>query len=197
MPLIRDFSRLSTRLAWCLCLTSATLATSLRADDPATEPKVMKHQVTGLFCPEREQDFKELCAEKLAKYKLVSIDYANAEATFAYDPAKEFPGAKPEQVIERFDNEVRNVSRSTFGIRPMRMKSREELQLAEFLIAGLDCKACSLAVYEILLRQKGVEQATASFKTGKATALFDPQVIDRATLEKSLRERGVTLKPAE
>jgi copper chaperone CopZ len=66
----------------------------------------------------------------------------------------------------------------------------------EIPIVGLDCKACSLAVYEILFRLKGVEQATASFKAGKATALIDPKQIDRAELEMALRQRGVQLSAA-
>src|SRR5688500_818100 len=95
-------------LAAASCLTATPVAW---ADDKADESKLIKHQITGLFCPERERDFQSLCAEKLARFKLVSIDYANAEATFDYDPAKEFPGADPAQVIERFDNELRNASR--------------------------------------------------------------------------------------
>ncbi len=167
------------------------------ADDKPAEPKLIKHQITGLFCPEREQDFKVLCEQKLAKFKLVSIDYANAEATFDYDPAKEFPGAKPEQVIERFDNEVRNVSRHTFGVKPLRTIPKEKLKLIELPIVGLDCKACSLAVYEIIFRLKGVEQATASFKSSKATALVDPEKIDQTEIEMALKQRGVTLKSAQ
>ena len=65
-------------LAAVLCLTATTVAW---ADDKADEVKLIKHQITGLFCPELEQDFKSLCAEKLARFKLVRIDYANAEAT--------------------------------------------------------------------------------------------------------------------
>lgn len=167
------------------------------ADDKPAETKLIKHQITGLFCTEREQDFKVLCEQKLAKFKLVSIDYANAEASFDYDPAKEFPGAKPEQVIERFDNEVRNASRHTFGVKPLRTTPKEKLKLIELPIVGLDCKACSLAVYEMIYRLKGVEQATASFKTGKATALVDPEKIDQTEIEMALKQRGVTIKAAQ
>jgi copper chaperone CopZ len=163
----------------------------------ADEAKLVRHQITGLFCPEREQDFKDLCSQKLARFKLVSVDYANAEATFDYDPAKEFPGANPAQVIERFDNELRNASRHTFGAKPLRTMPKEKLKLVEFSIVGLDCKACSLAVYEIIYRLKGVEQATASFKSGKATALIDPEQIDRVQIEMALKQRGVLVKLME
>lgn len=173
----------------CLALAAASVA-----DDKNAESKLMKHQITGLFCPEREKDFQDLCEQKLAKFKLQSIDFARAEATFDYDPAKVFPGAKPEQVIERFDQEVRNASRHTFGIKPLRKIPPEKLKLEEFEIVGLDCKACSLAVYEIISRVKGVEQATAYFKIGKATAWIDPEKVDRIEIETTLKQRGVTLK---
>lgn len=178
-------------LAAALCLTASARTW---ADDKPDEGKLTRHQITGLFCPDREPDFKALFAEKLARFKLVSVDYANAEATFAYDPAKEFPGANPAQVIERFDNELKNASRHTFGAKPLRTMPKEKLKLVEIPIVGLDCKACSLAVYEIIYRLKGVEQAMASFKDGKATALIDPQQTDRAAIEKALKDRGVTLK---
>jgi hypothetical protein len=182
------------QLLLSLAAALGLIATSVgRADEKADEAKLVKHQITGLFCPEREQDFKSLCAEKLARFKLVTIDYANAEATFDYDPAKEFPGANPSQVVERFDNELRNASRHTFGAKPLRTTPKEKLKLVEFAIVGLDCKACSLAVYEIIYRLKGVEHATASFKDGKATALINPERTDRVTIEMALRERGVTL----
>ena len=62
---------------------------------------------------------------------------------------------------------------------------------------GLDCKACSFAVYEMVYRLKGVEQATASFKEGKLTALIDPEKIDRSEIEMTLKQRGVQFKPQE
>lgn len=185
------------RHCFAVLLTCLAIGHEALAEDKPAESQLMKHQITGLFCPEREQDFKDLCAQKLARFKLVSIDYANAEATFAYYPAQEFPGATPAQIIERFNNEVRNVSRSTFGIKPLRTTPKEQLKLIEIDIVGLDCKACSLAVYEIIERLDGVEQATAYFKTGKATALIDPAKIDRAKIEAALKDRGVAVKPAE
>lgn len=174
-----------------------SLFTAVTAQDKPAEAKLVKHQIIGLFCPEREKDFKDLCEQKLARFKLVSVDYPNAEASFGYDPVREFPGAKPEQVIERLNNEVRQASRQTFGVKPLRSVPKEKLKLEEFEIVGLDCKACSLAVYEIIERLKGVEQATAYFKVGKATALIDPEKIDRTEIEMTLKQRGVTLKAKE
>ena len=168
-----------------------------RADDKPAEPQRIKHQITGLFCPERETDLRELFARRLPQFKLMSIDYDNAEAAFDYDPTKVFPGAKPEQIVERFDNELRNASRHTFGAKPLRTTPKDKLKLVEFPIIGLDCKACSLAVYESIYQLKGVELATASFKEGKATAVIDPEKIDRLAIEMALKQRGVQLKVAD
>lgn len=183
--------RLTLVLAGWLSLALPLSAQAV--DPPAAGPRV-KHQIAGLFCPERVDDFRQLCAEKLARFKLVSVDYERAEATFEYDPAREFPGANPTQVIERFDNELRNVSKHTFGAKPLRVTPDDKLQRVELSIEGLDCKACSLACYEIIARLNGVEQATASFKTKTATALIDPAQISRAEIEAALRQRGVTVK---
>lgn len=163
----------------------------------ADEPKLIKHQITGLFSPDREKDLREVFEKQLPQFKLVSIDFKNAEASFDYDPAKTFPGAKPEQIVERFDNELRNATRHTFGAKPLRTIEKDKLKLVEISIVGLDCKACSLAVYEMIYRLKGVELATANFKEGKATALIDPEKIDRVEIEMVLKQRGVQLKPQE
>ncbi len=180
-------------LLWLFVISVGTSV--LSAQEPDAAALKITHRITGLFCPERVDDFRALCAQKLARFQLVSIDYEKAEATFAYDPSKEFPGAKPEQVIERFNNELRQASRSTFGAKAASQVPRDKLTLVEFTIVGLDCKACSFAVYEILERQPGVEQATASFKERKATALIDPEKTDRGKLETALKDRGVTLPP--
>jgi len=105
------------------------------------------------------------------------------------------PGARPEQIIERFDNKLREVSRSTFGIKPICATPRDKLQFIEIPVLGLDCKACCLAAYEAVYKLEGVEQATASFKDGLVTAWIDPQQTNREKLEAALKQRNVTLKP--
>ena len=42
-------------------------SSSLLADEASGETKLVKHQITGLFCPEREQDFQDLCEQKLSR----------------------------------------------------------------------------------------------------------------------------------
>ena len=47
-----------------------------------------------------------------------------------------------------------------------------------------------LAAYEAVANIDGVEQATASFKDGRVTALIDPTKTDRAKLEDALKKKG-------
>jgi copper chaperone CopZ len=153
----------------------------------------VKYQVTGLFCKERVADLRE-AVEKIDNVKLVSVDYDNAEATFKYDPKEAFPGAKPEDVVKRLDDKVRSASVHTFGVRPVRTIARDKLKLVTIKVAGCDCKACSLAAYEAVYQLPGVEQATASFREGRVTALIDPAKTDRGKLKVALQTRGVTVK---
>jgi copper chaperone CopZ len=157
----------------------------------AAEQQV-KHQITGLFSADREQDLRETF-EKIPQIKLVSIDFKNAEAIFEYDATKVFPGAKPDQVVQRLDALLRGASHSTFGVKPLRTMRMEKLKMIEIPVAGLDCKGCCLGAYEAIYKIDGVERATASFKERKVTALVDPTKVDRAKLEEALRKRGVQL----
>ena len=178
-------------LMLCLSVTRVTFS----ADDKSSEPASIKHRVTGLFSPDREDDLREVI-EKLPDVKLVSIDFETSEAAFDYDPAKLFAGAKPDQVQERFDNLLRSVSSSTLGIAPLCTTPKDKLTRIEIPVVGLDCKACCLAAYEAIYKLDGVEQATASFKDGRVTALIDPQKTNRKALEEALKNKRVELGPA-
>jgi hypothetical protein len=153
----------------------------------------VKHQITGLFAPDREADLREACA-KLPDIKLLRVDFASAEATFDYNPAKAFPNTKPAQIVERFDALLKSVSNHTFGVKPLRTTPRDRLRQIEIPVAGLDCKACCLAAYEAIYRLDGVELATASFRDGRVTALIDPAKTDRAKLGAALKKRGVDVR---
>jgi hypothetical protein len=152
----------------------------------------VKHQVTGLFMKEREVDLRE-AVEAIPNVKLISIDYANAEAIFEYNPSQAFPGAKPDQFVARLDNLVKTASGHTFGIKPVCTVPADKLQRIEISVAGLDCKGCCLAAYDAVFKLDGVERATASFREGKVTAWVVPEQIDRVRLEDALKKRGVTL----
>ncbi len=189
MPTLQLFRNTLTLVAWLLA-SSLTLA-----EDQRAVPQEVKHQITGLFSPERVEDLHK-AAKQLTHIELIKVDYATAEAVFRYDPAQVFPNAKPEQMVEQFDNLLRHASRHTFGIKPLCTTPRDQLQLVEIPVVGLDCQACSLGAYEILYKLEGVEQATASFKTGLVTAWIDPTKTDRKKMEEILVQRGVTLKEA-
>lgn len=150
--------------------------------------------VRGLFMPERSDDFRKLI-DQSPEVRLLELDYETAAAKIAYAGESElFRGAKTEQIIERLNNRVRQLSDQTLGVAPRSSIPREQLQRVELGIVGLDCKACSLGVYNILTRVEGVEQATASFHDGRAIAWIDPEKTNREALEMALKGRGVQLR---
>lgn len=182
----------------CVTITPFVTAEPTTRPVPATQPTLhagtqqITHRVTGLFSPDREADLRATL-EKLPGIELVSLDFDHAEATFAYDPAKAFPDTKPDKVTERFDQQLKAASNRTFGIQALCTVPHEKLARIEIPVAGLDCKACCLAAYEIMAKEEGVEQATASFKEGRITALIDPSKTARDKLEAVLKKRGVTI----
>ncbi|AWM40193.1 hypothetical protein C1280_26440 [Gemmata obscuriglobus] len=158
---------------------------------PAPKPERATFRVLGLFSPDRETDLRE-AFKAVADVTLVGVNFADAEVTVEFVPAKAFPGAKPEQVAERLDQKLREASRNTFGAKPRRTVPRDKLKEVVIPAPVLDCKACCLAAYEAVAKIDGVEQATATFKDGgKVTALIDPTRTDRAKLEDALRGAGV------
>lgn len=189
-----------TLLGALLLVIAARMATQPRTAraaegeaKPADGPQQVVHRVTGLFSPDREADLRK-ALEKVTGVRLVSLDFDHAEATFEYHVAGTFPGATPEQVVEQFNNLLRQASNHTLGIKAVCTVSRDQLIRIEIPVAGLDCKACCLAVYEILAQQDGVEQAGVSLKDGRTTALINPAKTDRPKLEAALREREVPIK---
>lgn len=176
-----------------LCLLAAVSVRAADEGQPA-EPQPVKFRITGLFSPDREADLK-VALQQLPEVTLVKVDFETSEASFTFEPAKAFPGAKPEQFVEQFDNRLRSASRHTLGIRAVCLIPREKLTLVEIPVVGLDCKGCCLAAYESIYKLEGVERATASFKNGLVTASIDPEKTDRTKLEAALVQRGVTLSP--
>lgn len=174
-------------LAFC-----ALIVTMPTADDKPAKPEQITYRVTGLFSKDRENDLRAAFAE-MSEFKLVSVDYDEAEVTLEFDPATLFPGQKPERVTELIDQKLRSVTRSTFGVKPRRTIPRDKLQEIVIAAEGLDCKACCLAAYEAVANIDGVYRATASFKERRITALIDPTKTDRAKLEEALRKKGVQL----
>jgi copper chaperone CopZ len=170
----------------------ATGVPAVRAQDRPANPRPITHRVTGLFCPEREDDLRA-AFKKLPRFKLIAIDYDNAEVTVAYDPDAIWPGEKPERHIELFSEEIARVSRNTFRAKPRRTKPIDQLKRIQIPVAGLDCLGCSFGAYRIISELPGVETATADFKRGLVTALIDPEQTGQAKLESALTKAGVEL----
>jgi copper chaperone CopZ len=162
------------------------------ADDKKPDPKPERftYKLIGLFSKDREADLRK-GFEELPDIKLVAVDFDNGEVTVEFISSKLFPGQKPERVTELINDKIRQATHHTFGVVPRRTVARDKLKSITIPVAGLDCKACCLAAYEIVARIDGVEQATASFKDGRITALIDPSKTDQAALEDALRKRGV------
>ncbi len=154
---------------------------------------VVTLRVIGLFMPQRVDDFRNLM-KQFPETSLQAINYESAEATIRYAANSDlFRNAKPEQIIERLNNRVRQLSGYTISLKLPGEITRENLKRVEFPILGLDCMACSMAVHDILMQVDGVEHATASFRSSLAIAWIDPNKTDRSKLEAVLKQRGVTL----
>ena len=74
------------------------LSAACLAEDKPSQPRQIKHRVTGLFSPEREKDLRDVVS-KLPDVKLVSVDFKYAEATFEYDPDKLLNKPKPNSTL--------------------------------------------------------------------------------------------------
>jgi copper chaperone CopZ len=163
-------------------------------DKPAPKPEQITYRVLGLFSKDREADLREGFRD-IPDIKLGSINFNDAEITVEFNPAKLFPGQKPDRVVELVNDKVRQATHHTFGVKPRSTVPKDKLQEVVIPVGGLDCKACCLAAYEIVAQVDGVVQATASFKQGRVTARFDPSKTDRAKLEEALHKRGVHVDP--
>jgi len=159
----------------------------------SAEPTKLTVRVTGMFSPDREKDLREVFVE-WPEVKIASVDFDRAEVVLGFETDKLFAKLKPAEVIARLDERVRNLSNHTFGVKALSTVPKEKLKRIEIPVAGLDCKACCLAAYEIVAKIDGVEQATASFKEGRITALIDADKTDKAKLAAALKQRGVTVK---
>jgi copper chaperone CopZ len=174
-------------------LTILALTGLAAADEKPTKTERLSCRVMGLFAPEREQDLRD-AFENLPNFKLIAVNFDDAEMTVEFVASKAFPDVKPADRINSLSNQLRNASHNTFSVKPQRTVARDKLKSVEIPVAGLDCKACCLAAYEIVAQIDGVEQATASFKEGRVTALIDPTKTDKTKLEEALRKREVQLK---
>lgn len=172
-----------------LCL-AATLAIGTAT---AAEPSTLTVRITGLFEPDREKELRAIF-ERWPEVKIVRIDFDRAQAELRFDSETLYPKDKPADVLAKLDGRLRGLSMATFGIKAASTVARDKLARVEIAVGGLDCRACCLFGYEVVAEVEGVEQATASFREGRITALIDPTKTDKAKLEAALKRRGVTVK---
>jgi len=173
-------------------LVLGVVAVLAAAESASAEVQTVKHRITGLFSREREADLREV-VKNLDEVAVVSIDFDASEVTFSYDPAKLFPKMKEKDWVERFDQLLKQNSKHTFGAKPVSTVPKDKLTRVEITVAGNDCKGCDLSAYEMVAKMDGVEQATASFKAGKVTALIDPSKTSRDAIVDLLKKRTVNV----
>ncbi|MFO0974850.1 MAG: DUF1592 domain-containing protein [Planctomycetaceae bacterium] len=154
----------------------------------------LRVQVLGLFIPEQQAAFRSQM-EQVEQAKLEALDYDRAEATLQIATDGDlFRGVSDEQAVQRLNETIQHLSRGLFGIRPLSSVALKDRKRLDFQITGLDCKACSLAVHDVLIRQEGVIHATASFRDGVAVAWIDPATTERSVLLEALKNAGVTVR---
>ncbi len=178
------------RLIATLCLSACVVCA---AEEKPASPQNFKHRITGLFSPQREAVFRT-GLEELPGVKLVSVDYEHAEGVFSYDPAIAFKDTKPEDITKRFDELLRNATRSTLGIAAVITTPHDKLDHIEIPVIGNDCEACAFVTYEAIYKIDGVAAATVDYKEGRLTALIDSSKTTRPALEDALEKREVKLK---
>jgi hypothetical protein len=154
----------------------------------------VKLRVIGLFMPGRVDAFRKLMTE-FPEATVQAVEFETAEATIRYAADSDlFRNASADQITERLNNRVRQLSTGLFSLKPLGDIPHRKLQRVEFEIVGLDCKACSLAVHDILARVDGVTHAKASFRDRLAVAWIDAATTDRSKIENALKQRQVTVR---
>ena len=174
-------------------LLPALFLSLLAATAPAQEAEV-RYRVTGLFQPDRVEDFRAFMAENFPQVSVLAVDFQTAVATLRFDvkAIKPFlPAKTPEVARDRLNFLMRGASRGVFTVQPLTEVPPEELQEARIPVQGLDCKGCSYGAYLIMSRVEGVEYATASFKTGEVCVRFDRRKTNLAALEETLSTKSI------
>jgi cation transport ATPase len=151
----------------------------------------VQYSVRGLFQPDRKGVLIN-AAKALENCRLVRVDYETARATFAYDDeAKGFKKAKPEQILQQIDNQIRKMTNYTFTLVPLGALPEAELKRIDFTIEGLDCRGCSYGAYNTVATLEGVERATANFHDGKLVVFIDPAKTSREALAEVLKKKEI------
>ncbi|MGE3376508.1 MAG: MerR family DNA-binding protein [Vicinamibacteria bacterium] len=78
---------------------------------------------------------------------------------------------------------------------PKRGARRSAMKTAELIIEGMHCDGCAKTVESLLAAEPGVRVASASFATGTAKVVFDPERIDLAALGEAVERAGYRVRP--
>jgi hypothetical protein len=156
----------------------------------------VEYSVRGLFQPDRKLALLN-AAKALENCRLIGVDYDSARATFTYDDeAQGFKKAKPEQVLQQIDTQIRKLTNQTFTLLQPVAPPEAGLKRIDFAIEGLDCLGCSFGAYSAVAAQEGVERATASFHEGRLTAFIDPSKTSREALLEVLKKKEIKVLDA-
>ncbi|MBL6725117.1 MAG: DUF1592 domain-containing protein [Rubripirellula sp.] len=155
------------------------------------EEDQMTVRVLGLFIKEQSDSFNK-ALQRIDELRLVAINFEKAEATIQY--ADSLASGTTSEITERLNQRVRQHTSGIFSIQTLGKIPHDQFEKAEIEIVGLDCKACSLAVHDLIVSIDGVTHATADFESGKAYAWFDASKCSAATIKDRLTESGVTLR---
>lgn len=160
----------------------------------------VQYRLTGLFQPDRVADLRAQAAELPAnsknqpvEVKLVDVNYGTTVVTFSYDGTKTFKNQKPDQILNRIDQILRQASKGAFSISPLSTLKPDQLKMERIAVQGHDCKGCNFGLYRCLASIDGVERAVASFKEGHITAWIDPSKTNRDALVAALKKKEVSL----
>jgi copper chaperone CopZ len=147
----------------------------------ATTGPITVH-VGGLFSPSREADLRQV-VDKIPGLEIQSIAFETAAVTFLAESVD----------LGTIDRLLKHNSNHSFSAKALPEIPRDTLAKVEIAVSGLDCKACEFGAYQAINRLPGVTRATASFKTGRVTALIDATQTSAEALAEALKKKGVTL----
>lgn len=75
-----------------------------------------------------------------------------------------------------------------------RGKRRTAMKTGELTIDGMHCDGCAKTVESLLSAEPGVKMASASFTTGSAKVVFDPEKIELTALARAVERAGYVVR---
>jgi copper chaperone CopZ len=167
-----------------LSLQAVVLVLAVGLTAWAQSSQTVTYRLVGLYCESREDDLRQT-VQKGSGIRVKSVSFRTGEATLSFQGRA--PG--PEQLDKILRPAYFRV-KGVVGVEASRLKR------VEIGVVGMDCKGCSLAVYDVLVKIEGVEHAIVDFREGRVTALIDPSKTSRDALVQLLKKHRL-LAPNE